>query len=303
MLTTAQYKVLSAACTDVGRVREHNEDSFLIANLTEGIRRESNGELDFPSGPDGCLLAVADGMGGAAAGEMASRLGVQILYRELQELIPIRADSNEETLEEILVEAVGMANRRIFQLSRQNHELHGMGTTLTAVLELNGSLTVGQIGDSRAYLLREDGIYQVTRDQSLVAHMVVAGKLTEEEARHHPERNVLLQALGVRDTVELALQRVPVRPGDLVMLCSDGLHGLMSADEIYQTASRAHGLEEAARRLVDLANSRGGPDNITVVMAQFLPTRSRPRRWEGREDDESGLFDFSSEPSPQGFFR
>ncbi len=292
MSSITRYRVEAYGFTDVGQVREHNEDSFLIANLSEGIRKDSNGLLQFPSGPHGALFTVADGMGGAAAGEMASRLGVQTLYREVQELVPARPGSDDVVLEDILIDAVGTANRRIYQLSSRNHELRGMGTTLTSVLELNGRLLIGQIGDSRAYLVRGEEIRQLTRDQSLVAQRVSAGILTEEEARRHPERNVLLQALGVRDSVELALRRITVHPGDTILLCSDGLHGQMSSAEIYAVITELPGLEAACERLIDLANSRGGPDNITAVLAQFLPARSMGFYQDLEDDDESGLFDF-----------
>ncbi len=288
-----QYYVCACALSDVGRVREHNEDFFIIANLSrKGMHRESNGLLRFPSGPQGSLFTVADGMGGAAAGEIASKLGVQTLYRELQELIPTCDASEEDALEEILIEAVGASNRHIYELSTRKRELRGMGTTLTIVLELNGRLIIGQIGDSRAYLLRGDFLRQLTRDQSLVAQRVSAGFLTEEEARRHPERNVLLQALGVTDSVELGLSRVTLYPGDIVLLCSDGLHGLMSSDEVYGTIAKSSGLEDACQRLVGLANSRGGPDNITAVMAQFLPARSMGFYGAIEQEEESGLFDF-----------
>ena len=132
---------------------------------------------------------------------------------------------------------------------------------------------------------------QLTRDQSLVAQRVSAGFLTEEEARRHPERNVLLQALGVTDSVEVGLSRVTLYPGDIVLLCSDGLHGLMSSDEVYGTIAKSSGLEDACQRLVGLANSRGGPDNITAVIAQFLPARSMGFYGAIEQEDDYSLFD------------
>ena len=270
MATANQYQIHAFAFTSIGRVRTNNEDSFFIANLSEGVRIEKNGELRFPSGPYGGLFAVADGMGGAAAGEMASRTGLKVLYKEVQEFIRDLDQPDDEALEEILIDAVASANRRIYQLSREYEEYEGMGTTLTAVLELQGRMVIAQIGDSRAYLLRRDGIRQLTRDQSLIAQRVSAGQITEEQARRHPERNILLQALGVRATVELALQSAPVRLDDLLLLCSDGLHAQMSSDEIYDTVVDSAGPYDACSNLVELANRRGGPDNITVVLVQFL---------------------------------
>jgi len=264
-----QFYIYAYAASDVGRVRTNNEDSLLIANLSEYVRIEKSGELSFPAGAGGGLFAVADGMGGAAAGEMASRIGLRMVYKEIQDNIGDTYPSDNEEMEELFIDAVASANRRIFQLSREYEEYRGMGTTLTAVLALNGRMMIAQIGDSRAYLLRRDGIRQLTRDQSLIAQRVAAGLITEEQARQHPDRNILLQALGVNESVELALQSAPLLPGDVLLLCSDGLHGHMSADEIYETVIHADGVESACSHLIDLANRRGGPDNITAVLVQF----------------------------------
>ncbi|HYK89957.1 MAG TPA: hypothetical protein VE398_14370, partial [Acidobacteriota bacterium] len=136
---------------------------------------------------------------------------------------------------------------------------------------LQGRLAIGQVGDSRAYLIRENSIRQLTRDQSLVAQRVTEGEISEEEARSHPQRNILLQALGVRSTVELGLRSTILRPYDLLLLCSDGLHSQMSGDEILDTVSNSTRARDACRNLVDLANERGGPDNITAVLVEFLP--------------------------------
>ncbi len=265
------YQIHAFACSDVGRVRARNEDSFFVANLSEGVRIEKNGVLRFEAGPLGSLFAVADGMGGAAAGEMASRLCLKTLYQEVQELIREVRQPDGDLLEEILIEGVGTANSRIYSLGSHNHDYAGMGTTLTTALELDGGLLIGQVGDSRAYLMRQGQIRQLTRDQSVVGQKVSEGIITEEEARRHPERNILLQAVGVRPSVELALKSVPLRPGDVLLLCSDGLHSQMSSREIYEVVEDSPGPGDACLALVDLANERGGPDNITAVLVQFLP--------------------------------
>jgi PPM family protein phosphatase len=265
------FEVLAYALSDLGRVRNSNEDSFFVANLTEKVRIEKNGKLHFASGTRGSLFAVADGMGGAAAGEMASRIGLRTLYREVQDLSRDLRNGDGDLMQDILIDSVGSANSRIYELAQRNPEYSGMGTTLTVLLELSGLAVIGQVGDSRAYLLREDRIRQLTRDQSLVAHRVSIGELTEEEARTHPERNILLQALGVRPTVEVALRSFSVRPGDVILLCSDGLHSQMSSSEIYSVVTESSSPEAACLDLVELANKRGGPDNITAVLVQFLP--------------------------------
>ena len=258
------------ACTHTGRVRADNEDSLVVANLSEGVRIEASGVLRFRTGHFGSLFAVADGMGGAAAGEMASKLCLRTLYREVQELIRETRHPDENLAEEILIEAVGSANSRIYDLAARNHEFAGMGTTLTTVLELYGRLLIGQVGDSRAYLMRQGQIRQLTRDQSLIGQKVSDGEITEEEGRRHPGRNILLQAVGVRSAVELALKSVTVQAGDVVLLCSDGLHSQMSTQEIFSVAADSSGPGEACESLIDLANDRGGPDNITAILIQFL---------------------------------
>jgi serine/threonine protein phosphatase PrpC len=271
MAESAFFEITAFACSDVGRVRSANEDSFFVANLSEGVRIEQNGVMRFTSGPQGSLFAVADGMGGAAAGEMASRLCLRTLYREIQSMIREVHQPDAILLQEILIEAVGNANQRVYDVGMRNSEYTGMGTTLTALLESQGYLLVGQIGDSRAYLLRESHIRQLTRDQSLVGQKVSDGKMSEEEARRHPERNILLQAVGVRPTVELVLKGISLEAGDVLLLCSDGLHSQMSAREIYEIVADSAGPGDACLDLVDLANERGGPDNITAVVIQFIP--------------------------------
>jgi len=270
MTGASYFQIHAFACSDVGRMRSANEDAFFVSDLTEGLRIEKNGVLRFRSGIFGSLFAVADGMGGAAAGEMASKLCVRSLYQEVQDMIQDVRRPDESWIERILIEAVGSANRRVYEMGTHYEEYAGMGTTLTSVFEFHGRLLIGQIGDSRAYLLRRNQIRQLTRDQSLIGQMVSDGEMTEEQGRRHPERNILLQALGVRPTVELALKSVALQHGDVILLCSDGLHGQMSTQEIFDVVAGSSGPGIACLALVDLANERGGPDNITSVLVQFL---------------------------------
>jgi len=271
MSTLERFQVHAFARTDVGRVRSSNEDYLLVADLSAGTRIERSGYLRFPAGPHGALFAVADGMGGAAGGETASRLCLATVYGEVQANISAFRRPTREALERILIEAVGAANRSVYQLAREDDALSGMGTTLTVVLQWESTVVIGQIGDSRAYQLRANGIRQLTRDQSLVGQKVFSGELTEEEARRHPERNVLLQAIGVRPRVELALRSAGIDPGDILLLCSDGLHSQMATEEIFELVSGSQDPDQACDALVELAYRRGGPDNITAVLVQFVP--------------------------------
>jgi serine/threonine protein phosphatase PrpC len=271
MATAPHFLIRAFACSDLGRVRSINEDSLLIANLTDQVRIHNNGKLEFVSGPYGAFFAVADGMGGAAAGETASQVGLNVFYEDVQTLILEERDHlDPHTIEGVLVDAVANANRMVYELGCENEDYRGMGTTLTAAVELNGRLTIAQIGDSRAYLLRDGRIRQLTRDQSLVAQKVMSGELTEEMARRHPDRNILLQALGIRPEVEIVLQNAALQPEDILLLCSDGLHAQMSASEIYIAVAESNSPYDACLDLIDLANRRGGPDNITTLLVQFL---------------------------------
>lgn len=266
------YEVVAYACSDLGRQRRTNEDSFFVANLSRGTGTEDDGTIRFSSGSQGCLFAVADGMGGAAAGGVASRICLETLLDEVVTMVQEARNLDSRDVERILIDAIGRANRRVFDLSHSRQEYGGMGTTLTAVFELTGNLVIGQVGDSRAYLIREKGIRQLTRDQSLVGEMLDRGEITEREAREHPDRSVLLQALGVRSSVELSVKRATVHPGDFLLLCSDGLHGQMSADEICEIVLGSGSTAKACMELIRLANGRGGPDNITSVIVEFLPS-------------------------------
>jgi protein phosphatase len=290
MIHGAQFLVQAFAYSHIGRVREGNEDSFFVADLSERVCRDTNGPMRFASGVHGTLLAVADGMGGAAAGETASRLAVHTQYKEVQNLMERRRGSDLGQLEKILTQAVGSANGSIWEAGRRNHELEGMGTTLTLAFELQGHVLIGQVGDSRAYLARGDGIRQLTRDQSLVARKVSNGELTAAEARRHPERNILLQALGVRPVVEVALRWITPAAGDVLLLCSDGLHSQMESEEIHEILLDSADLEQGGHELVELANRRGGPDNITVVLAQFLSAEAGDLGFASEDEEQSTLF-------------
>jgi protein phosphatase len=232
----------SAGKTDPGRVRRRNEDAFVV---------------------DPPLFAVADGMGGAQAGEVASRLAAAAFreYREADELAP------EERVQAIIKEA----NRRIYDRARTDSEVSGMGTTVTAALLTDGRVVIGHVGDSRAYRIRNGRLEQLTDDHSLVADLMRSGRLTAEEAEGHPQRSVITRALGTDPDVDVDTLVIEVEAGDLFLLCSDGLFTMVSDSEVLQTVERAATLDKAARDLVRAANTGGGEDNVTVVLFRLDP--------------------------------
>jgi PPM family protein phosphatase len=227
----------SAGRTDPGRVRRRNEDTFV---------------LDPP------LFAVADGMGGAQAGEVASRLTAAAFreYHEADQLPP------NERLQAIIQEA----NRRIYERARTDSDVSGMGTTVTAALLTGGRVTLGHVGDSRAYRIRDGELEQLTEDHSLVADLMRSGSLTPEEAEAHPQRSVITRALGTDPEVDVDTVSVETEVGDLFLLCSDGLTTMVADDDILGILSAAPSLDDAAKELVRAANTGGGEDNVTVVL-------------------------------------
>jgi protein phosphatase len=252
--------------TDVGLVREHNEDSFLVADVTAGMRTSDAREpLKATLGGKGAVCLVCDGMGGAAAGEVASRMAVDCIYETLAAAEPQPRDA----FARLVRRAVERANERIFVQSRDNQNERGMGTTCTVAALVDSTLVVGQIGDSRCYVLRDGKLAQVTKDQSLAWQLIEAGAMTAEEAKAFEHANIILQALGVQERVEVILSQVDLRRGDVAVLCSDGLHGPVSDEEMLSVLIAEPDLQKAAEALIGKALDRDGPDNITVVLARF----------------------------------
>jgi serine/threonine protein phosphatase PrpC len=263
---SAEIRIRLFGRTDVGQIREHNEDNFLIADLTRRSRSLLEADREQLVGNRGTLLGVCDGMGGAAAGEVASQLAVDIIYEKLTQGDP---PQDHDELARRLVQAVEEAGVRIFNEARADRTRRGMGTTSTIAALLDSRLFVAQVGDSRAYILRGDRLVQVSRDQSLVNQLIEAGQLTEEEAETFEHNNIILQALGTAETVQVDLTFVDLRRGDVLLLCSDGLSGMVRADELREVLRTVREPLEACRELTDRANRAGGHDNITVIVAQF----------------------------------
>ena len=222
--------------TDTGRQRRDNEDSA------------------FARAP---LFVVADGMGGAQAGEVASRIAIEAFDHDLPDGM---------SPEQGLAERVREANRRIYDCSREERERAGMGTTLTAAYLEEHSVAIAHVGDSRAYMLRDGTLQRLTRDHSLVDELVRRGKLTEEQAAEHPQRSIITRALGPEPDVEVDTWTYPVRPGDVLLLCSDGLTSMLSEGQVGTILASASTLEQAGSELIAAANAAGGRDNITVVL-------------------------------------
>ena len=235
-----------AVRSDVGLLREGNEDSAY-------------------AGPH--LLAVADGMGGHAAGEVASA-------ETITTISSLDSERPGINLVSALAEAVAMANMRLQELVISDPATEGMGTTLTAMLWLDGHAALCHIGDSRAYLLRNGQFYQITHDHTLVQSLVDEGKITEDDVATHPHRSLLLRALDGRTIAEPDLSQLETMPGDRLLLCSDGLSGVVTEQTLHQTLSSVWDPDKAALQLVELAIKGGGPDNITVIVADVLDTQT-----------------------------
>lgn len=268
------------AKTHVGRIRAGNEDNFLLLDLTTSKSwtgtdgDEPPAEMcRFEVGERGLILIVSDGMGGALAGDVASRMAVETV-RDM--LVGGEGEDGEGICEpgtplvECLRNATDYANFAIHRKSHDDPRCSGMGATLTAAAVTRDGLSLLQVGDSRAYVIRGGEIRLATKDQSLVQQLVDVGQITEEDAETHMFRNVILQALGAQSDLAPVVSRVPIRRGDLLLLCSDGLSGKLRGEEIRQIVESAGGdLTEACDALVREANARGGEDNITVVLARF----------------------------------
>jgi PPM family protein phosphatase len=242
------YRLVGAMLSHPGKVRSNNEDTVAFS-LPQG----NDGEY-----PGDALLLVADGMGGHAAGEVASRIAADVLYRCF-------FAAAGRPIDEVLAECFHQANAEIFDTGQQNPEYAGMGTTCTAIAVRNNCAWLGHVGDSRAYLLRDDTFHQISEDHTLVAELVRRGSLTQEEAAHSPERNVILKALGTTATVAPKIwdEGMALRPDDRLLLCSDGLSDLVTDATMHQLIA-AHSPLEACQALIDAALEAGGHDNVSV---------------------------------------
>lgn len=264
-----------AGRSDVGLIREHNEDSFLMANLATGhaLSENDSGVMRAEAVP--ALLMVADGVGGAASGEIASSLATQVVFEKLRERSSQGALKGAVVIADSLQQAMLAANAAIHEHSKANRSHHGMGTTATVGLVVAGMVYFAQVGDSRAYIVRDGVAKQMTKDQSLVQRMVDAGKLTPEQAERSEHRNIILQALGPELSIVPEFTRDRLMHNDVLVLCSDGLSNQMTAQEIAKMAASNHDLEALGDALIARALETGAPDNVTVVVARYkMPSAS-----------------------------
>lgn len=268
-MTTPSVEVSVAGRTDVGRTRDHNEDTYLVADLSTGKLCDATEAQVCHVGPRGSLFMVADGMGGAAAGELASALAAESIHRHLMATWATETDASREKFAFRVREAVEEANKQIHTYAKEHPDVRGMGTTVTAAGVFGTDLYLAQIGDSRAYLVRGGVATQLTKDQSLTQRLVDAGEMTEEQAEKSERKNIILQALGPDPQVRVDLTYEELRRGDVLILCSDGLSGQVKREEFAEHAGRIPDLAQLCSALIELANTRGGPDNITVVAARF----------------------------------
>jgi protein phosphatase len=264
--------VRSFGITDLGRVRESNEDQLLIAEVSRALSIAST-SLALPRLSLGrrCahLFAVADGMGGERAGEVASALAIETLAEQLLDHCRTVLSPDPAAL----AAAARAADARIFDEADRHPELTGMGTTLTLVVAVGAVAQVVHVGDSRLYLARDGRLYQLTRDHTLVADLVEAGALTPREAERHHLRSIITNALGGNERgVRVELHEITLEPGDVTLLCTDGLSGMVPDARIAELLGERDP-EVACRALVDEANARGGRDNVTAIVARFDPAR------------------------------
>lgn len=261
-----KLEVAIAAASDVGSVREHNEDHFLVGDLDAGKLVDAANPW-VGAVERGALMVVCDGMGGVVGGEVASELAAQVIWREMKET---PATKDAEVFARLLRRATRVANHDVHAMSRKEPGLRGMGTTVSAAGVVGNRLVVATVGDSRVYVLRAGTLVQVTRDQSLQSALLMAGHAPDEAER---AGSAILQALGVGEDVEPSLSVVELRRGDRVLLCSDGLHGLVGDPALALLLSAPHTVSQSVMLLVTAARAAGGSDNITAVVADVAGER------------------------------
>lgn len=234
--------------TDPGSVRKNNQDCFLAEKL----------------GSRTMIAVVCDGMGGARSGNVASKLASETFIREIRQ--SVHGEPDEEKAENALRSAIGLANAVVYENAKLSEDYQGMGTTLVAALVMDGTAVIANVGDSRAYLLNSNEVRCVTTDHSLVELMVQNGKLSREQAKTYPGKNYITRAIGTEPDVRCDVFRIPVQPGDNILLCSDGLSNFLADQEILFEAVHGADKSDCCQRLLQIVKQRGAPDNVTALL-------------------------------------
>jgi serine/threonine protein phosphatase PrpC len=258
-----------SALSDMGRVRKNNEDNFVICNLTTGEVGLSPAIGNHDLGPRGTLFMVADGMGGEASGEVASQICTATVPKRIYENLKTVKSLSESIFVLLLREAVEYANQIIFQKAMTSPLYKGMGTTTTAAALMGPYLFVGQVGDSRAYLIRNKKIVQLTRDQTFLNYLADIGAELPADPEKDSRKSILTQAVGSSEKVDVKVTYTKVRQGDSILLCSDGLYNMVNGAEMLGALEKENGLPGRCKALIAKANEHGGTDNCTVIMAEF----------------------------------
>jgi protein phosphatase len=250
-------QIKAAGLTNVGMKRNHNEDSYYIL-------------------PEESLFIVADGMGGHSSGEVASQMAVETVANFFKATSnddevtwPFKMDRERDYHENRLVTGIKLANLRIFEAAQREGRYRGMGTTMVSAMYSEGTMVIGHVGDSRVYLMRGGRLSQITEDHSLLNDYIKAKRLTQEEIDNFPHKNVIVRALGMKETVQVDIYKVKPEKGDVILMCTDGLSGMVTDPELQDTLKRNESLQTAVEEMIVRANNAGGNDNITVVLARF----------------------------------
>jgi protein phosphatase len=262
-------KVSVYGMSDVGRVRKNNEDNLALCNLTTGEAGLIPSVRKHILGPRGSLFLVADGMGGEASGEVASQICSATIPKRLYDNLKTLGTVSEANFVLLVREAIEFANQIIYQKAQSNPAYRGMGSTTTAAALFGPYLFVAQVGDSRAYLIRNQAITQLTRDQTFLNYLREIGAELPEDLENDSRKSILTQAVGSSETVDVKVTYTKVRQGDTMLLCCDGLYNMVPSAEILATMTSGEDLADRCKALIDRANAHGGTDNITVIIAEF----------------------------------
>ncbi len=283
--------------SDVGRVRKNNEDSFVVCNLSTGEVGVTPALIGHNVGPLGSLFMMADGMGGEASGEVASQLAAVTVPKRLYDNLKSLETVTESNFVALLREAIEYANQIIFQKALGNPAYHGMGTTTTAAGLFNGVLFIGQVGDSRCYLIRNKQLTQLTRDQTFLNYLRDIGADLPADPEKDSRKGILTQAVGTSETLDVKVTYTRIQQGDRILVCCDGLYNMVPEADLLEISSRTGNLADNCKALIDKANENGGVDNITMILAEFSgPSLPPPVEGAAVECKEFNEEDFRPQP-------